>query len=127
MKTADANTPTISPLQNWLQNNIHTIISFVVVGLLLASYLLVNGYHAKQIAKVHEELKVTYTEVLHGININTATSDELLSLPGIGEARTKKVLQFRETGGVFTSKEQFKQVTGCSQKQFEELIDLIVY
>ena len=55
------------------------------------------------------------------ININTATAAELTSLPGIGEAKAKKIVAYRETNGNFGSIEEIKNVSGIGDATFENI------
>lgn len=55
------------------------------------------------------------------INLNTATLDQLLSLPGVGEAKAKAILSYREKKGGFSSVQQLLEVTGIGEKMFEKI------
>lgn len=57
------------------------------------------------------------------ININKATEGELTRLTGIGEAKAKNIVQYREENGNFTSVEQIKNVDGIGDKLFEDIKD----
>lgn len=59
------------------------------------------------------------------ININTATSEELKKLNGIGDAKAKNILEYREKNGAFKSIEDIKNVTGISEKMFEKIKEQI--
>ncbi|SHI70295.1 DUF655 domain-containing protein [Lutispora thermophila] len=59
------------------------------------------------------------------ININTAGIDELDSLPGIGEAYAKRIIEYREANGPFKSIEDIKNVSGIGAKRYEAIKDLI--
>ncbi|MDQ0216801.1 competence protein ComEA [Oikeobacillus pervagus] len=59
------------------------------------------------------------------ININTATSDELQKLPGIGETRAQTIIEYRETNGPFQKIEDLKNISGIGEKTFEKLQDQI--
>lgn len=59
------------------------------------------------------------------ININTAAESELDSLPGIGPARAKDIIKYRETNGGFKSIEEIKNIKGIGTSSFEKLKDLI--
>lgn len=59
------------------------------------------------------------------ININTATIQELDSLPGVGEATANKIINYREEKGRFNSIEEIKNVNGIGDKKYEELKTLI--
>ncbi|MCJ7459018.1 MAG: helix-hairpin-helix domain-containing protein [candidate division Zixibacteria bacterium] len=59
------------------------------------------------------------------INLNTATLQELDSLPGIGEELGKRILTYRESKGNFSSIEELKKIKGIGQKTFEKLKNLV--
>jgi competence protein ComEA len=59
------------------------------------------------------------------ININFASSGELESLPGIGEAIAEDIVSYRETFGLFKSKEELKNVKGIGEIKFEKIKELI--
>ena len=55
------------------------------------------------------------------VNINTATKDELVSLPGIGPAKAQAILDYRKAHGPFKTVEELKDVKGIGAKRFEKL------
>lgn len=59
------------------------------------------------------------------ININTATIQELDSLPGVGEATANKILNYRQENGKFKSIEEIKNVNGIGDKKYEDLKEVI--
>jgi competence protein ComEA len=59
------------------------------------------------------------------ININTATQEELESLPGIGPVTAQKIIEYRETNGPFIGIEDIQKVSGIGPATFEKLRDLI--
>ena len=59
------------------------------------------------------------------ININTATKDELDTLPGIGPSKAEAIITYRETVGAFKTIEDIKNVKGIGDKTFENLKDYI--
>ena len=55
------------------------------------------------------------------ININTATKEKLLTIPGIGEAKAKAIIKYREANGNFNSIEDIQKVDGIGSKLYEEI------
>ena len=59
------------------------------------------------------------------VNLNTADEATLETLPRVGPAMAKRILDWRKTNGRFTSIEDLMSVTGVGDKTFEGLKDLI--
>lgn len=55
------------------------------------------------------------------ININTATANELTELNGIGEARARDIIAYREENGPFQSIEEIKEVSGIKDAVFQKI------
>ena len=59
------------------------------------------------------------------ININTADSEQLQELDGIGPVTAEKIIDYREENGRFASVEDIKKVSGIGEKTYETLKDSI--
>ena len=59
------------------------------------------------------------------VNLNTATEVELTTLPGIGPAKAKAILEYRAQKGRFKSIDDLKNVSGIGEKTFEKLKEYI--
>ena len=55
------------------------------------------------------------------ININTATSEELQTLSGIGEAKAAAIIAYREEHGAFGDISEIMNVSGIGGKIFESI------
>ncbi len=65
-------------------------------------------------------------EVVFPLDLNTASYDELLALPGIGPVRAEAIIAYRTEQGAFERIEQLMNVEGIGPGIFEDLKDLIV-
>lgn len=59
------------------------------------------------------------------ININTADSSQLITLPGIGEVLAGRIIAYREEFGGFNNIYEIMDVNGIGEKTFEKLESLI--
>ncbi len=55
------------------------------------------------------------------VNINTADSETLQTLPGIGEKKAADIIAYREEHGAFSSTEDLKNISGIGDSTFEKL------
>lgn len=55
------------------------------------------------------------------ININTATSEELQQVPGIGPATASKILQMRKSYGAFKTIDDLLAICGLGQKRLDKM------
>jgi competence ComEA-like helix-hairpin-helix protein len=55
------------------------------------------------------------------VNLNTATSEELQQVPGIGPATAGKILQMRKTYGAFKSVDDLLAIRGIGPKRLEKM------
>ena len=59
------------------------------------------------------------------VNINTASVDDLDTLPGVGPSTAQAIVDDRAQNGAFASIEDIMRVSGIGEKKFEKLKGLI--
>ena len=59
------------------------------------------------------------------VDLNTATAEELMTLPGIGEKRAADIIADREANGPFRSPEELTRVKGIGEGILAGLIDQV--
>jgi competence protein ComEA len=59
------------------------------------------------------------------ININTASTDTLQALPGIGQVMAQRIVDYRDTNGSFTSIDDLEQVQGIGTNILDTIRDQI--
>ena len=82
-----------------------------------------DGGGASEIAPVSNPLPNPFNQP---IDINSATVDELQSLPGIGETRANQIIALRTVVGRFSTLEQLLDIHGIGEKTLEAIRPLVV-
>ena len=59
------------------------------------------------------------------VDINTAEKNELMTLPGIGEAKADAIVRYREEHGTFQKIEDLMEVEGIKEGVFQKVKDQI--
>ncbi|MCI9149471.1 MAG: hypothetical protein HFI42_03085 [Lachnospiraceae bacterium] len=59
------------------------------------------------------------------VNLNTATAEELMSLPGIGQAKADSIISYRESSGGFQAIEDLMKIEGIKEGVFSKIKDRI--
>jgi competence protein ComEA len=55
------------------------------------------------------------------VNINTASAQQLTTLPGVGEKLAARILEYRQKSGSFKSTQELMNVRGIGEKNFAKL------
>ncbi len=77
------------------------------------------------IAESSSSANSSSTPVSEKININTASSEELQTLNGIGETKAAAIIQYRTENGGFNSIEEICRVKGIGDATFNKIRDRI--
>ncbi|MCI0578850.1 MAG: helix-hairpin-helix domain-containing protein [Chloroflexi bacterium] len=59
------------------------------------------------------------------VNINTATLEELDTLPGVGPSTAENIIEYRQANGPFATPDDIMDVPGIGEGKFEDIKDLI--
>jgi comEA protein len=60
------------------------------------------------------------------INLNTATTEQLQTLPGVGPATAKSIVDHRTKVGKFTKIDEIINVKGIGEKKFQKIKERLV-
>lgn len=85
-----------------------------------------SNYNLKNNTCVEEEKKEDKNgNKVSLISINSATVEELMTLPSIGESKAKNIISYRETNGLFSLIEDIKNVPGIGDNIYDQIKDYI--
>lgn len=57
------------------------------------------------------------------VNLNTATAEELMTLPGIGTSKAADIIAYREDNGGFDAPEEIMQISGIKEGLYNRIKD----
>lgn len=100
----------------------------MVKGILTVSYLLLLlsiSTIQPYIVKAEATETVSRSEI-SAVNINSASADEMASVPGLGEKKSQAIVKFREKHGPFARVEDLKKVDGIGDKLFEKIRQYVI-
>jgi competence protein ComEA len=59
------------------------------------------------------------------VNINTATKEQLMTVPGIGSAKADSIIAYRETNGAYAAIDDIMNVSGIKEGLFQSMKEYI--
>ena len=114
-----------------------TVLLFVTIMFAAFTAGLLLGRHTSQRPVTVQPIKTEYIAPSNGIstdsvttssgkvNINTASSVVLDTLPGIGPVLAERIVDYREANGPFKAIEELAAVEGIGSKTLLEILNLI--
>jgi len=78
-------------------------------------------------SEMKEEKMIAEEEAIEDgkVNINRASREELMTLPGIGESKADAIIRYREETGTFNSIEEIMEIEGIKEGVFRKIEDRI--
>lgn len=102
-------------------NNKLGFLRHLMAALALATALNGATLASAQVAPGANEATSAQANSVGVVNLNTATEEELVRLPGIGPSKAAAILRMREQRGQFKKVEDVMQVRGIGRKTFRKL------
>lgn len=99
-----------------------------ITAIFVCGLLGLAHYDRVMTVPIETEVRVPQEEILPDLsplNLNTATVEELVQLPGIGEELARRIVEYRMTTGRFQNIEDIMKVSGIGQGKFDALKDRI--
>lgn len=87
---------------------IFTILAGAIAGILILAFINPKTTNIETISNTRELL----------VNINQASMEELVKLPGIGPSYADKIIIYRQENGGFKSAEELQKVKGIGSKKY---------
>lgn len=78
-----------------------------------------NAANAESLKMTDDVGQVATTESL--LNLNTASLEQLMALPGIGKSKAAAIISYRESEGPFSSVDELTKVKGIGVKMLAKL------
>ena len=98
----------------------------LILTILFAAFLLcllltrsLSGANTASYEPVHD-MVLSVTPVPY-VDINTADSEALCTLPGVGEVLAERIVAYRNEHGAFKSVDELENVSGIGESKLEEI------
>jgi len=94
----------------------------LISGLLVLSALAIQtpAVHAQPADSGNAQANVG-TSQQQRIDLNSATVEQLITLPGVGQSKAKAIIKYREEVGPFLEVAQLTQVKGIGEKMLNKI------
>ncbi len=104
----------------WILVGITGVFICVLLGIFVGRNLVGNYIPLKNIAN-SDTANTEDVQDSTGLDLNTATLQQLMLLPGIGETLGQRIIDYRTEHNGFRSVDELKQVSGIGDKKFAEI------
>lgn len=102
----------------WILISITAVFFFILIGIFVGRNT--AGPYIP-IDSTKETISQTQSQLDGKIDINTATTEQLQLIPGIGPSIADRIIEYRTENGGFKTIEEIQNVNGIGEKKFNEM------
>lgn len=84
-----------------------------------------TDYQSAPVATPVTEVDNVSDSISGKINLNTATAEELMTIKGIGETLSQRIIDYRDTHGKFNTVEELTKVNGIGEKRLAAMREFV--
>lgn len=99
-----------------MKDRVYLIFTVAVTALSMTMYF----FNAK-VESTTKEFDTPVKEEKVYINLNSATLEELMKIPGIGEKKANDILEFKRKNGAFKNPEELMEISGIKENTFNKI------
>lgn len=96
------------------------ILILALIGVAAILVITLTGAAGTATAAPHTRDEIAAMDI-RTIDINTATGEQLATLPGIDEVLSRRIIEYREEHGNFADTEDIMNVYGIAEKKYEAI------
>jgi competence protein ComEA len=97
----------------------------IMMAAIAAIALSATSLSAQTKAPVAKATAGTTAATAAPVNLNTATADQLATIPGVGAKMAERIIDYRQKNGGFKKIEDLMNVSGVGEKSFLKMKPLI--